>query len=636
MNTLLQILNQYWGHTKFRPLQEDIIQSVLDGHDTLALMPTGGGKSICFQVPALAKEGICIVISPLIALMKDQVEQLKAKNIRAASIVSGMTKKEVDITLDNCIYGNYKFLYVSPERLESELFLARFKKMPVNLLAVDEAHCISQWGYDFRPPYQRIAAIRELIPNIPILALTATATKEVKKDICNKLEFKNEKIFVKSFTRKNLSYVVMNEEDKLTPMLRILRNVQGSSVVYVRSRRKTQEISDWLNKQNIHAGFYHAGLPNKTRSEKQDLWKKGVVRVIVATNAFGMGIDKADVRSVIHLDLPDNLESYYQEAGRCGRDEKLAYAILICNPHDVIELNHRKEEQFPKIEEIKSVYQALCNYLQIAINAGEGMSYEFDIVAFAAQYKLHPLKVVKRLKILELEDYISLSESIYLPSRIRMLLHDLQLYKFQVEQTVYDHLIKTLLRNYGGIFDDYVAIHEQDIATKSGIDKADAIKLLHQLNNLDVLSYIPQTDKPRITFNRSRADANELIISAEHLELRKKRFVQKADALIHYATDSYHCRSMMLLEYFGEHADQRCGTCDYCRQRNKLEINDLEFEQLTIKIKTSLNNKPIGLNELMETLPISNDEKALKVVQWLLDNDHLIYTDDEKLRVAVK
>ena len=444
MNSLVQILNQYWGHTKFRPLQEDIINSVLAGHDTLALMPTGGGKSICFQVPALAKEGICVVVSPLIALMKDQVEQLKSKNIRAASIVSGMTKKEVDVILDNCVYGNYKFLYVSPERLESELFLARFNKMPVNLLAVDEAHCISQWGYDFRPPYQRIAAIRELIPNIPVLALTATATKEVKKDICDKLAFKNHKVFVKSFARSNLSYVVMDEEDKYTTMLRILRNVAGCSIVYVRNRRKTQEVAEWLNKQNITAGYYHAGLPSKVRSIKQDEWKKGTLRVTVATNAFGMGIDKPDVRNVIHLSLPDNLESYYQEAGRGGRDEKLAYAVLIYNQHDVLELHQRKEEQFPKIEDIKSTYQAVANYLQIAINAGEGMSYEFDLVVFASQYKLHPLHVIKRLKVLELEDYLTVSESIYLPSRIRILLNSAGLYKFQVEQIAYDHFIKTI------------------------------------------------------------------------------------------------------------------------------------------------------------------------------------------------
>ncbi len=631
MNTFLQILNQYWGHQKFRPLQEDIIQSVIDGNDTLALMPTGGGKSICFQVPALAKDGICIVISPLIALMKDQVEQLKAKNIRAASIVSGMSKKEVDIILDNCIYGNYKFLYVSPERLESELFLARFPKMPVNLLAVDEAHCISQWGYDFRPPYLRIAAIRELIPNIPVLALTATATKEVKKDICEKLQFKNQKVFVKSFARKNLSYVVLKEEDKHSTMLRILRNVPGSSIVYVRNRRKTQEISDWLNKQNIKAGYYHAGLPNTVRNERQDQWKKNVLRVIVATNAFGMGIDKADVRNVIHLDLPDNLESYYQEAGRGGRDEKLAYGVLIYNEHDILDLNHRKEEQFPKIEDIKSTYQSLANFLQVAINAGEGQSYEFDLVSFAAQYKLHPLHVVKRLKVLEMEDYLTLSESVYLPSRIRFILNNLDLYKFQVEQPAYDHFIKTILRSYGGIFDEYVNIHEQDIAVKSNIEKGQVMKLLQHLDKAEVLSYLPQTDQPRITFNHARVDVSELKISAEHLQERKKRFAQKAGALIHYATDNYHCRSMMLLEYFGEQAEQRCGTCDYCRQRNKLEVNDFEFEELTQLINSTLKNKQMDLSELIGNLSVHNEDKAIKVVQWLLDNGDLHYTDDEKL-----
>ncbi len=634
MSSPLQILNQYWGHSKFRPLQEDIINSVLAGNDTLALMPTGGGKSICFQVPALAKEGICVVISPLIALMKDQVEQLKSKNIRAASIVSGMSKKEVDIILDNCVYGNYKFLYVSPERLESELFLARFPKMPVNLLAVDEAHCISQWGYDFRPPYQRIATIRELIPNIPVIALTATATKEVKNDICEKLNFKNHKIFVKSFARENLSYVVLNEEDKNSTMLRILRNVAGSSIVYVRNRRKTQEVSDWLNKQNIKAGYYHAGLPNNVRSERQDQWKKGTLRVIVATNAFGMGIDKADVRNVIHLDLPDNIESYYQEAGRGGRDEKQAYAVIIYNNHDILALNERKEEQFPKIEEIKSTYQSLANYLQIAVNAGEGMSYEFDLVSFATHYKLHVLQVLKRLKVLELEDYLTASESIYLPSRIRMLLHHMDLYKFQVEQPSIDHFIKTILRSYGGVFDDYVNIHEQDLATKASIDREQVIKLLQQLDKALVLNYLPQTDQPRITFNRARVDVSELKINPEHLQERKKRFAQKADSLIRYATDNYHCRSMMLLEYFGENAEQRCGTCDYCRQRNKLEINDMEFETLSKSIYEVLQKTSLDLSALIEKLPVRNEDKILKVVQWLLDNGDLTYTTDEKLKLA--
>lgn len=634
MSKILQILNQYWGHTKFRTLQEDIINSVLEGNDTLALMPTGGGKSVCFQVPALAKEGICIVISPLIALMKDQVEQLKAKNIRAASIVSGMTKKEVDIILDNCIYGNYKFLYVSPERLESELFIERLKKMPVNLLAIDEAHCISQWGYDFRPPYLRIAAIRELIPGVPVIALTATATKEIRKDICIKLQFKNEKVFVKSFARTNLSYVVMNEEDKHTTMLRILRNVAGTGIVYVRNRRKTQEIAEWLTKQGIKAGYYHAGLPSITRSERQDQWKKGIIRVIVATNAFGMGIDKPDVRSVIHLDLPDNLESYYQEAGRGGRDEKLAYAVLIYNEHDLIELDHRKEEEFPKVEDVKSLYQSLANFLQIAINAGEGHSYEFDLVAFAANYKLHPLKVVKRLKILELEDYITVSESVYLPSRIKFLLNSISLYKFQVEQSGYDHFIKTVLRNYAGLFDEYVTIHERDLAAKAGMEKEQVVKMLQLLDKAEVLSYLPQTDHPRITFNRARVDASEIKISPTNLEERKKRFVQKADALMHYSTDTYHCRSMMLLEYFGEQAEQRCGTCDYCRQRNKLEVNDFEFEEITKLINSAIAKKQMDVNELTEYLHQYKEDKTVKVIQWLLDNGDLHYTENEKLALS--
>ncbi|CAN5606784.1 RecQ family ATP-dependent DNA helicase [soil metagenome] len=623
MSLIHQVLTQYWGYSNFRPMQEEIIQSIMDGNDTLALLPTGGGKSLCFQVPAMAKEGICLVISPLIALMKDQEEQLKEKQIRAVAIISGMKKSEVDIALDNCINGNYKFLYVSPERLETELFKARFEQMNVNLIAVDEAHCISQWGYDFRPPYLQIAKIRALFPKVPVMALTASATPEVRKDICDKLELKNPKVFVKSFARSNLSYIVRHEDNKNEHLLRVLKNVPGTSIVYVRNRRKTQETANFLLKSGIKADFYHAGLDHQSRTEKQKRWMNGTTRVIVSTNAFGMGINKPDVRSVVHIDLPDDPESYYQEAGRGGRDEKPAYAVVLYNQSDILQLEQRMQQNFPEIEEIKKIYQALCNYLQIPINSGEGLTWGFDLISFCQHYDFDPVKAYNSFKVLELENIITLSESVYLPSRIHLNLKSMELYKFQVENVKYDHLIKTMLRSYSGLFDEYVRFSESELAKRAAIELSALKTDLTKLHEMEVINYLPATEQPRLTFNQGRIDTRYLKISAENLEDRKQRFVIRANAFKHYITDKHHCRSMILLGYFGEGNLQRCGTCDYCRERNKLELNDLEVEELTRELKNILNEGPVAATEITDKIQGFTKDKITAVIRWLIDNDVL-------------
>ncbi len=623
MSVIHQLLTQYWGHSKFRPLQEEIITSVLEGRDTLALLPTGGGKSICFQVPAMAKEGLCLVISPLIALMKDQEEQLKNKGIRAVAIVSGMKKSEVDIALDNCTYGNYKFLYVSPERLESETFIERLLQMNINLIAIDEAHCISQWGYDFRPPYLRIANIRDYFPNVPVLALTASATPEVRDDICDRLRFKNHQVFAKSFARSNLSYLVRKSDNKNEHLLKALRAVSGSSIVYVRNRRKTQDLAMFLNKNGISANFYHAGLDHQTRSERQDRWKNNQTRVIVATNAFGMGIDKPDVRMVIHMDLPDNLESYYQEAGRAGRDEKPAFAMVLYSNNDLLDLERRMSVGFPTLDEIKKVYQSLSNYLQLPINAGEGLVFEFELLDFATNYKMDPVRTYNCLKILELENYLTLTDAVYLPSRIYITLKHIALYTFQVQHANYDHLIKTILRSYSGVFDDYVRFSETELARRAMMDLQLVKAQLKELHKLEVIHYIPNTDQPRIYFNQQRVDLQHLHISKENLELRKERFVVRAEAFKRYVTDAHHCRSMMLLSYFGEKNLQRCGTCDYCRERNKLDMNDLEMAELSREIFALLKEAPLITARVTERIPGYSTEKITAAIRWLLDNGDL-------------
>ena len=623
---------KYWGYPGFRPMQENIINSVLDGKDSLGLLPTGGGKSICFQVPAMAMDGICIVITPLIALMKDQVENLNKKGIKAVAIYSGMHRNAIDIALSNCIYSDVKFLYLSPERLETDMFRERLKKMNVCLLAVDEAHCISQWGYDFRPPYLRINDTRKYLPGVPVLALTATATPEVVIDIQDKLGFKEKNVFQKSFERKNLSYVVLHEEDKLRKLLIILNNVKGTAIIYVRNRRKTKEISDFLNKKKIICDYYHAGLDPKIRDKKQSEWMKGKKRVIVSTNAFGMGIDKPNVRLVIHLDLTDSIEAYFQEAGRAGRDEKKSYAVLLYQDSDVLDAKHRLESSYPKLDLIKNIYQALGNYFQLAVGSGKDMSFDFDIVEFCENYKFSPLLVFNSLTFLEKEGYLILSNALYQPSLLYFNVNKDDLYRFQVRNASYDVFIKLLLRSYSGLLNDFVKIYETEIAKRANVKKEAVNRYLNNLQKLGLLTYIPQKNKPQVVFCKERIDKKELYISKENYKDRKVAAEKRLEAVINYTNSITKCRSLALLEYFGETDSKRCGVCDVCLQRNKMELSEFEFDIILEKIKPLLQKKACSLQEIADFVKRVNDDKIIKVVRFLLDNDKVRYDKNKKIK----
>ena len=625
--TIYNVFKQYWGFSEFRPLQEEIIQSVLDGKDTLALMPTGGGKSACFQVPALVLPGICIVVSPLIALMKDQVENLKDKGISAVAIISGMGKREIDILLDNCIYGPIKFLYISPERLLSDLVKERIRHMKVNLIAVDEAHCISQWGYDFRPPYLHLTELRDLHPGIPVLALTATATKKVALDIQEKLRFKQNNVFRKSFERKNLSYVVFNEENKFRKLLSVVKKVQGCGIIYVRNRRQTQEISKQLNLQSISSEFYHAGIDSLQRNKKQQDWKSGKVRLIVATNAFGMGIDKPDVRFVVHLDLPESLEAYYQEAGRAGRDEKKAYAILLYNVSDVIQLHKKLEQSFPAISEIKQAYHHLGNYFQLAYGAGEGLSLEFDVADFCIRFKLDAIKTLHALKFLERNEYIALSEAVYLPSRIQIIVGHEDIYRFQVEQPGYDFFIKTLLRSYGGIYDHFVPIKESDLAKRLSISKSEVRDVLMKLHEFGLISYVPQADKPHLQFIKERVDTQHLFIDKIYYADRYLICKQQIDSVINYAENRV-CRSKALLNYFDEFNAVECGVCDICLENKKASKKDIIAEGITLELELLLGSSPLLLDTLINNIKLGNEKERLHTIRNLLDAGKIIMFGD--------
>ena len=620
---LSEILQKYWGYSRFRPLQEDIIQSVLDGRDTLALLPTGGGKSICFQVPALSLDGICIVVSPLIALMKDQVENLIKRGVKAIAITSAMKAREIDVALDNCIYGGIKFLYLSPERLDNEVFIARLKKMKVAMIAIDEAHCISQWGYDFRPAYLKIAGIREIMRDKPIIALTATATPEVIKDIQDKLQFKRPNVFQKSFERTNLSYIVQHEADKLKRLLKIAAAIPGTGIVYVRNRKKTKEIAGFLLKNAISADYYHAGLDAQTRDKKQENWLKNKSRIIVATNAFGMGIDKPDVRFVVHLDLPDCLEAYFQEAGRGGRDEKKAFATLLFNEADVSDLIRNTESAFPAMEEIKKVYHALGNYFQIAIGGGQGAVFDFEISEFSSHYELNPLLVFNAIKFLEKEAYISLTDPFYQPSRIHFIASKDELYKFQVSNINYDNFIKLLLRSYSGTFENYVKINESELSRRAQISREKIISILNALDKYKLLSYLPQTELPQLMFTRDRVDIKNFYLSKENYFERKKKALEKMNAVIHYAKSMHKCRSQLLLSYFSESNHNPCGTCDVCLQSKKAGIAVNEFEYIANSIEIIFKKESLPLVILVDHFKDIHEDKIIKTVQWLIDNNKI-------------
>jgi ATP-dependent DNA helicase RecQ len=631
MPTIHELLEKYWGHQAFRPLQEEIIHAVMQGNDTLALLPTGGGKSVCFQIPAMATAGICIVISPLIALMKDQVENLTKKGIKAIAITSAMHKREIDIALDNCVHGTIKFLYLSPERLETDIVKARLLKMNVNLIAIDESHCISQWGYDFRPSYLKIELLRDLLPKVPVLALTATATPEVVKDIQEKLRFKKPNVLQKSFERKNVAYILLNEEDKLARLVKIANNVKGTGIVYVRNRKKAQDIATYLKSHKMTADFYHAGLDSKMRDQKQSDWIQNKTRIIVCTNAFGMGIDKPDVRFVVHIDLPDSLEAYFQEAGRAGRDEKKAYTILLYNSSDKIELKRNVETSFPDMEDIRQTYQALANYYQMPTGSGLGSTYSFDIAAFSDHYKLQAITVFNSLKFIEREGYIALADAYYQPARIKLEQNREDLYKFQIAQPAYDAFIKLLLRSYSGLFDNFEKINEYDLAKKLSIKKEEIIKRLTYLHQHKIITYLPQTELPQLTFTMPRIDTKDLTLSKENFSMLKKRAIERMESVLHYAESTHKCRSQLLLAYFGETNTERCNQCDICLEENRKTLHTDEFENISNQIKELLTLHPMELKMLINSITDVHEDKIIHTIQWMIDNEQLQYNKQQQL-----
>ncbi len=625
-----KILTRYWGFTSFKPLQEEILKSVGEGKDTLALMPTGGGKSLTFQIPALAAPGICIVVTPLIALMKDQVDRLKGLDIRAMAIHSGMTREEIDIAFDNCVFGDYKFLYVSPERLRSRLFEQKVEAMNVNLLAVDEAHCISQWGYDFRPSYLHIAGIRKLLnDDVPVLALTATATDRVVGDIMTKLEFRERNVLKAGFERKNLIYLVRETEDKNKYVLETLKKVRGSGIIYVRSRKKTREIAQFLLSNNIEADYYHAGLKKETREEKQNAWSAGSPRIIVATNAFGMGIDKPDVRFVIHWDIPDSIESYFQESGRAGRDGKKAWAVQLFYQSDIGRAKERVNIQFPPADYIKNIYELLCNYLQIPVGSGKNVVYEFNLAEFVSKYRLSVTGAYNSLKFLERENYIELTEELNNPSRVHFKVSRDDLYKFQVANASMDGFIKLLLRSYTGMFTEYVPVSEESLARKAGSTRDIIYKFLVKLSSRDLINYIPGKKTALIIFTEERLDRKSLYISPQNYKDVREKYIGRLEAMLKYVSSQTKCRSSMLLDYFGQES-VRCGMCDVCVSRNELDLSKYEFDRILDEIKNNLEKESLTAGQLVEKID-TNQEKAVKVIRWLLDHDKISKDEGEKL-----
>jgi ATP-dependent DNA helicase RecQ len=622
--TTHEILKQYWGYDAFRPLQLEVINSVLDGKDTLALMPTGGGKSLCYQVPGLAKDGLCLVISPLIALMKDQVENLRKKNITAFAIYSGMKRTEVMNVLKVATNSNCKFLYVSPERLETSLFKEYLPGMDVNLIAVDEAHCISQWGYDFRPPYLRIAALREELPKVPVLALTASATPDVQEDIKNKLSGYEGKelrekwnIFRQSFARPNLSYSVFKVDSKFSKLVDILKKVTGCGIVYCKSRNRTKEIAELLKMHGISSDFYHAGLSSEERSRKQEEWMQDKTRIIASTNAFGMGIDKPNVRVIIHADAPDCLENYYQEAGRAGRDGRKAYAVLLFDENDVSDLEKSVDLRFPSMEQIRNVYQAVANYLQLSSGSGEGQYFDFDIGDFLKKFKIKTHVVVSSLKILEQDGWLNFNEQVFLPATIQFTTDKNYLYEFEKNHPHLEPLVKTLLRAYAGIFEHPIAISEIVITNLLKKQKDEIIKDLVELHNHRIINYQPQKDSPQIYFLRPRIKTEDLAIDLKALQNRKEKFIERTKNMIRYIRETGECRSKIIGNYFGDANLADCGVCDNCLNQKALHISKEEFETIHHRITDSIKKAPIHSKELLQQLTGIKKEKAWKVIDFL-------------------
>ena len=627
MNKYQEILKQYWGYDSFRDLQEEIITSIGEGKDTLGLMPTGGGKSITFQVPALAQEGICIVITPLIALMKDQVQNLRKREIKALAIYSGMTRQEILTALENCIFGNYKFLYISPERLDTEIFRTKLRSMKVSMITVDESHCISQWGYDFRPAYLKIAEIRELLPEVPVLALTATATPEVVTDIQARLKFREGNVFRMSFERKNLAYIVRKTDNKTKELLYILQRISGSAIIYVRNRRRTKEITELLMNEGITTDFYHAGLDNAVKDLRQKRWQSGEVRVMVATNAFGMGIDKPDVRIVLHLDLPDSPEAYFQEAGRAGRDGEKAYAVILYSKSDKTTLHKRVVDTFPDKEYILNVYEHLQYYYQMAMGDGFQCIREFNLEEFCRKFKYFPVPVDSALKILTQAGYLEYTDEQDNSSRILFTIRRDELYKLREMGKEAEALIQSILRSYTGVFTDYAYISEESLAVRTGLTRQQIYNILVTLTKRRIVDYIPRKKTPYIIYTRERLELRFLHIPASVYEERKARYEARIKAMEEYVTTENICRSRMLLRYFGEKNEHNCGQCDVCLSKHATDnLSEESYEEVKRQILDLLSHSPLTPAETADQIKAEKEDIG-QVIRYLLDEGELKMQD---------
>lgn len=623
MQNIHSILKQYWHYDAFRPKQEDIINNILAGQDTLGILPTGGGKSICYQVPAMAMEGTCLVVSPLIALMKDQALGLSKRGIPTLVVFSGMTKQEVDIVYQKISTGTYKFLFVSPERLRSTLFLDYLSDWNINLLAVDEAHCISQWGYDFRPPYLQIAALRPLLPKVPILALTASATPFVQQDIIEKLEFKNHETYFTSFERDNISLSAFEVDNKIVKVIDILQKVQGTAIVYCRNRRRTKDMAETLIAHGFSADYYHAGLEQDVRNKKQDDWIQNRTQIIVCTNAFGMGIDKPDVRIVIHYDIPDTPEAYYQEAGRAGRDGLKSYAVLLYQQKDLRDLAVGIALKYPSTSTMRKIYTALCQYLQIGIGSGMDEIFDFELASFCQNFELNVIEVMSTIKLLEMQEYWHLSESVYLPSRASVISTKAMVNEIEKHYPKLDEVLKLLLRMYGGIWNHYVPINEFMMSQKALVAKDYIEMLLAQLHDHGIIDYVKAKDKPQLFFHHERVDENSLHIDTKSIEVLKKRYEDRVQFMLQYTENETICRSKVLIQYFGESLQKNCGQCDICLANEKnLKPSDFDTIKNTILHQITLKGS-LNIKQFCKSYPTAKQDELLSIIRFLLD-DHLL------------